>query len=167
MEWGALSQKFRFTTPAINDIPLAKSDSHRLEYRDTQQPGLVLRVGKQTKTYYLYTRIERVDGSLKEAKIRLGRTDRITLQEVRQMVRTKLGGEDVAGSDALPPGLAAAVRFDEELLTTAEAAALTKMSVAWFERKRWERVGGPPYRRRGRSIRYLKSELLAWWIAER
>ena len=58
------------------------------------------------------------------------------------------------------------VRLDDTLLTTREAAAFTKMSVAWFERKRYEGEGGPPYRKRGRSVRYLKSELLAWW-AER
>lgn len=50
----------------------------------------------------------------------------------------------------------------EELLTTAEAAALTKLSEAWFVRKRWE-GRGPPYRKRGRLVRYLKSELLAWF----
>ncbi len=55
----------------------------------------------------------------------------------------------------------------EEILTTREAAALVKMSEAWFERKRWEGHGGPPYRRRGRTVRYLKSELLAWWAEER
>lgn len=51
---------------------------------------------------------------------------------------------------------------DEELLTTEEAAAITKLSTHWFKRKRWE-GRGPPYRRRGRSVRYLKSELLAWF----
>jgi len=55
---------------------------------------------------------------------------------------------------------------DDELLTTAEAARITKMSIAWYERERW--LGsGPPYHRRGRSVRYLKSELLAWWVVER
>jgi len=55
---------------------------------------------------------------------------------------------------------------DAELLTTAEAATLTKMSIAWFERQRWLREG-PPYVRRGRSVRYVKSELLAWWAEGR
>lgn len=55
---------------------------------------------------------------------------------------------------------------DAELLTTAEAAALTKLSMAWFERQRWLRTG-PPYVRRGRSVRYVKSELLAWWAEGR
>jgi predicted DNA-binding transcriptional regulator AlpA len=55
------------------------------------------------------------------------------------------------------------VRLDDEILTTSEAAELTKMSAAWFERKRWEGHGGPPYHRRGRSVRYFKSELLSWW----
>lgn len=55
---------------------------------------------------------------------------------------------------------------DDEFLTTQEAAKLTKMSVAWYEKKRWEGQG-PPYRKRGRAVRYLKSELLAWWGADR
>ncbi|WP_225217995.1 helix-turn-helix domain-containing protein [Luteimonas colneyensis] len=55
---------------------------------------------------------------------------------------------------------------DAELLTTREAAALTKMSMAWFERHRWERTG-PSYIRRGRSVRYVKAELLEWWAEGR
>jgi hypothetical protein len=51
---------------------------------------------------------------------------------------------------------------EEQLLTTEEAAALTKMSVAWFKRCRWQHVG-PPYRTRGRRVRYLKTELLDWF----
>lgn len=60
----------------------------------------------------------------------------------------------------------AELRMNEEILTTYEAARLTKLSMAWFERKRW--MGeGPPFRRRGRNVRYLKSELLTWWIEVR
>jgi len=55
---------------------------------------------------------------------------------------------------------------DVELLTTEEAAKLTKMSRAWFERKRWEGLG-PPYYRRGRTVRYVKYELLSWWLTSR
>lgn len=53
---------------------------------------------------------------------------------------------------------------DVEMLTTKEAALLTKMSMAWYERKRWEGLG-PPYYRKGRSVRYVKHELLSWWLA--
>ena len=67
-----------------------------------------------------------------------------------------------ANRKTLPP-----VDPNEEILTTAEAAKLTKMSMSWFEKKRFEGRGGPPFRRRGRSIRYLKSELLAWFAAIR
>lgn len=56
---------------------------------------------------------------------------------------------------------------NEEILTTAEAAKLTKMSMSWFEKKRFDGRGGPPFRRRGRSIRYLKSELMTWFSAVR
>ena len=56
------------------------------------------------------------------------------------------------------------MRLDDELLTTAEAALLTKMSASWYEHKRVDvHADQPPYHRRGRSIRYLKSELLGWW----
>lgn len=55
-----------------------------------------------------------------------------------------------------------AVVYVDELLTTREAALLTNMSEGWYERKRWEKKG-PPFRRRGRTIRYVKRELLAWW----
>lgn len=51
---------------------------------------------------------------------------------------------------------------EDELLTTAEVAALTKMSKAWYEKQRWLKVG-PPFHKRGRAVRYLKSELVAWW----
>lgn len=61
-------------------------------------------------------------------------------------------------------GCSFAFAADDEFLTTAEAAELTKMSQAWYERKRWER-DGPPYIKRGRTVRYLRSELLAWWLA--
>ncbi|MBD7987014.1 hypothetical protein H9645_03100 [Luteimonas sp. Sa2BVA3] len=40
------------------------------------------------------------------------------------------------------------------------------MSMAWFERHRWERTG-PSYIRRGRSVRYVKAELLEWWAEGR
>ena len=51
---------------------------------------------------------------------------------------------------------------DDELLTTTEAVALTKMSESWFKKQRWKR-SGPPYRKRGRVVRYVKSELLRWF----
>lgn len=54
------------------------------------------------------------------------------------------------------------MKSDDELLTTREAAALTKVSAAWYEKARWQRHG-PPFRKHGRIVRYLKSELLAWW----
>jgi len=54
----------------------------------------------------------------------------------------------------------------EEVLTTEEAAQLTKMSVIWLKKQRCA-GGGPPYLRRGRTVRYLKSELLTWWSEQR
>lgn len=55
---------------------------------------------------------------------------------------------------------------DIELIDTEEAASVTKLSMAWFERARWEKKG-PPYYRAGRSIRYVKSELIAWMMTDR
>lgn len=59
------------------------------------------------------------------------------------------------------------VPTDDELLTTDEAAALTKMSAAWFKKQRYDGVDGPPVVRIGRSVRYLKSDLFAWWRMHR
>jgi hypothetical protein len=53
---------------------------------------------------------------------------------------------------------------DDELLTTEEAAKLTKVSVSWYQNKRYEGVGGPLFIRRGRIVRYVKKDLLAWWV---
>lgn len=69
------------------------------------------------------------------------------------------------GRPGRPPAPEPLVQPAEEILTTREAAALTKMSMSWYENARW-RNEGPPFRRRGRAIRYVKSELLAWWIAK-
>ena len=60
-------------------------------------------------------------------------------------------------------GRSYSAQWTDELLTTREAAALTKMSVAWYERQRWQGTG-PAYRKIGRSVRYLRSELLVWWV---
>lgn len=60
----------------------------------------------------------------------------------------------------------ASIDSTDEFLTTREAAALTKLSVAWFERAPWER-SGPPYLKCGRAVRYLKAELLQWWAGRR
>lgn len=47
-------QKFRFTKTNIEEVPFSRGGNDRPEYRDTGLPGLVLRVSKTTKTYYLY-----------------------------------------------------------------------------------------------------------------
>ncbi len=47
------------------------------------------------------------------------------------------------------------------LLTTQQAAKITGLSEAWFERKRWE-GGGPPYVKFDRAVRYKESDLAAW-----
>ncbi|WP_162313710.1 helix-turn-helix domain-containing protein [Pseudoxanthomonas yeongjuensis] len=52
--------------------------------------------------------------------------------------------------------------MQDEFLTTREAAALTKMSAAWYEKARWQKRG-PPFLRKGRAVRYLRSELMNWW----
>lgn len=86
----------------------------------------------------------------------------MSVDAARRMA-TKLASEAYAkrgrGAIDLTP---APVDPDEELLTTEEAARLTKMSPAWFERMRWEGQG-PPFYRAGRAVRYMRSELLGWW----
>ncbi|TBR39618.1 MULTISPECIES: helix-turn-helix transcriptional regulator [Dyella] len=82
-------------------------------------------------------------------KVRSRKTRVAASQELREL------GEGF-GAPQLPPVA------QDELLTTKDAVALTKMSKAWFEKQRW--IGqGPPYRKRGRAVRYLRSELLAWF----
>ena len=51
---------------------------------------------------------------------------------------------------------------NDELITTRQAAELTNVSVAWYERMRLG-TSGPPYIKRNRLVRYVRSELLAWW----
>lgn len=77
------------------------------------------------------------------------------------MPRTKpLGEKDL---DNLPSVSAGDEPWDDAFLTTREAARLVKLSVKWFERRRYEGFGGPPFHRRGRAVRYLRSELIAWF----
>jgi predicted DNA-binding transcriptional regulator AlpA len=49
----------------------------------------------------------------------------------------------------------------ERLITEKEASSLTSLSVAWFQRKRWE-GGGPPFIKFEHAVRYRESELAAW-----
>lgn len=46
-------------------------------------------------------------------------------------------------------------------LSTIEAARLTGLSPAWFERSRWA-GGGPPFVKVGRAVRYPLDELHSW-----
>lgn len=46
-------------------------------------------------------------------------------------------------------------------LTEKQVALLVCKSVAWLQRSRWA-GGGIPYRKIGRSVRYLESEVLEW-----
>lgn len=55
---------------------------------------------------------------------------------------------------------------EPEYLSTAAAAAITGLSIAWFERIRWA-GGGPPYMKVGRSVRYSTQELRAFMAARR
>lgn len=146
-----------FSTNWVASLPA----SARCEYRDTQVAGLVLRVGRSSKVFCLYKRV-RLKGRSVERKVRLGSFPAMSLAAARRLA-TKLASEAYAkkarGSIDLSPE---PVRANEELLTTEEAAHLTKMSRAWFERMRWEGQG-PPYYRAGRAVRYMRSELLGWW----
>jgi len=62
-------QKFRFTKTNIQQLPFSRGGNDRPEYRDTALPGLVLRVGKTAKTYYLYKYNEHLK---RHEKLKLG-----------------------------------------------------------------------------------------------
>ena len=47
------------------------------------------------------------------------------------------------------------------LLTQRETAGILKKSEAWLERSRWDGTG-PPFKKIGRSVRYVEAELFAW-----
>lgn len=63
------TQKFRFTKTSIEELPFSRGGNDRPEYRDTGLPGLVLRVGKIAKTYYLYRYNEHLK---RHEKLKLG-----------------------------------------------------------------------------------------------
>ena len=49
-----------------------------------------------------------------------------------------------------------------KLLTQNEVAKIIRKSEAWLERSRWSGIGGPPYRKIGKSVRYELGEVLDW-----
>ena len=53
-----------------------------------------------------------------------------------------------------------------KLLNQKEVARLIGKSEAWLERSRWSGIGGPPYRKIGRSVRYDFQDLLEWLKAQ-
>ena len=151
-----------FTDQVISGLPYATDSSRSVEHRDSVLPGLVLRVGKRSKTFYL---IERVSGRL--IKHKLGRFPGMRIERARTLAETRMKCEVRTRTRSLTRPLVAVEKFpDVEMLTTEEAAILTKMSMAWYEKKRWEGLG-PPYYRKGRAVRYVKQELLNWWLASR
>lgn len=147
------------TDSYISSLPYANDSSKRVEHRDSVLLGLVLRIGKCSKTFYL---VRTASGRL--IKHKLGRFPGMGVERARALAETCLKGEVRIRVGARTRPLTSVESFpDVELLTTEEAARLTKMSMAWFERKRWEGLG-PPYYRRGRTVRYVKQELLEWWL---
>lgn len=53
----------------------------------------------------------------------------------------------------------------QEFINTKQAAALTGLSKAWFEWKRWQGGDQPPYLRVGRGILYERERLIEWFRA--
>lgn len=146
----------------MDDLPYAADSSERIEYRDLVLPGLALRIGKRSKTFYLIRMS--ASGFMKR---RMGRFPGMGVERARALAETWLRNDVRTRTRAHTQQLATTPdSANAELLTTQEAADLTKMSTAWYERKRWEGLG-PPYYRRGRTVRYVKHELLAWWLAQR
>ncbi|HYG87967.1 MAG TPA: helix-turn-helix domain-containing protein [Azospirillum sp.] len=54
-----------------------------------------------------------------------------------------------------------------KLYTTGQAAAVTGLSTKAFEAWRLKGVGGPPYIKLGKAVRYQGEDLLAWIAANR
>lgn len=155
------------TRKFVEGLPFSSESEGRVEYRDAMQPGLVLRIGKRSKRYYFYSKQVGTVVGKPSSKIRLGSHPELSPAEARRRA-AKLSGVDARSAvSKIESYDLSMLQLGDEFLTTAEASRLTKMSVAWFERKRFEGVGGPPYLRQGRSVRYLKSDLIAWWLSAR
>lgn len=56
---------------------------------------------------------------------------------------------------------------DHPLLTENEVAELLSVSVAWLQKCRWRREGGPPHVKIGRAVRYEPAALRCWIEANR
>ena len=75
--------KFKFTKPAVMALPAAEPDK-RLEYQDTEQPGLRLRVSATGAKSYLV--LARVKGGALE-RITIGRADVLTPENARTQAK--------------------------------------------------------------------------------
>ena len=93
MQREAMTTKFRFTQTAVDELPFTAGGNDRKEYRDSKLPGLVLRVSKTTKTYYLYKRDPNQKGRGGEIKIKLGNTKELTVEGARKRALKYLGNE--------------------------------------------------------------------------
>lgn len=89
--------RFKFTKAAIEALPYGKGGNDRPEYRDTELPGLVLRVGQTTKTYYLYHYAGRVDKTVKQ---KLGLSQALSPDQARQAARKYLTADDAGEQSA-------------------------------------------------------------------
>jgi integrase len=104
------------TNKAVKSIPL--SDKGQITYYCSKLTGFCVRAGTQTKTFYLW---KRVQGSKQPTFIRLGRVGQITLQKARQDAE-QLIGDMVGGTNPV-------VRKRDETaggMTLREAWELTK-----------------------------------------
>jgi integrase len=91
--------RFKFTKPAVAALPAAEPGK-RLEYQDTEQPGLRLRVSATGAKSYLV--LARVKGGALE-RITIGRADKLTPENARtqakQIVAKLALGESYAAAD--------------------------------------------------------------------
>lgn len=72
--------KFKFTKSSVEAIPFTLSRNARKEFRDTELPGLVLRVGMESKSYYL---IKYDNEARRQIKVRLGSYPDLLPQDAR------------------------------------------------------------------------------------
>lgn len=105
-----MDTRFKFTKPDVASLPPAEKGK-RLEYQDTEQPGLRLRVSDTGAKSYMV--LARVKGGALE-RVTIGRSDKITPEvarrEAKQIVAKLAMGESYNATDRAKRG---EVSFDD------------------------------------------------------
>ncbi len=137
-------KRFKFTKTAIDAIPLTTGGNDRGEYRDTDLRGLVLRVSKTAKTYYLFKRDPNSHGKGGQVKVKLGTTLELSPEDARRKAAKLLSGD----------GGIRAAKLENEYATIEQLAAT-------FDRRHIETNLKPNSQRDYR--RQLEKFIVPWW----